>query len=188
MRLSSFLTGLTVIVTIGISIGLALARYMITTHRESALFGVIVFVIVLGFFLSIKLVNRWERVVVSRLGQLRYLTGPGLFFIIPIIDLLAYRIDTRLMTTGCSSEKSLTKDTIRLDVDAGRFWNVMDPEKGSAKVFGYQRAIRSADRIAPRDVIGKTRYAEMMAGKGKMNQALLKIIDHRVEPWFPGVN
>lgn len=67
---------------------------------------------------AIKVANQWNRAIVLRLGDFQSLRGPGLFFIIPIIDIVAYWIDTRVITTAFKAEKTLTKDTVPVDVDA----------------------------------------------------------------------
>ena len=73
-----------------------------------------------------KIADQWDRAVVLRLGHFRSLEGPGLFFIIPVIDTVAYWVDTRVITTSFKAEKTLTKDTVPVDVDAVLFWKVIE--------------------------------------------------------------
>ena len=79
---------------------------------------------------AIKVADQWEKAVILRLGKFRSLKGPGLFFIIPVIDAIPYWIDTRIITTTFKAEKTLTKDTVPVDVDAVLFWKVLDPREG----------------------------------------------------------
>lgn len=135
---------------------------------------------------TIKVANQWQRAVVLRLGRFHSLKGPGLFCIIPIIDTIAYWIDIRVITTTFKAEKTLTKDTVPVDVDAVLFWKVIDPKKAALEVADYEAAIGWASQTALRDVIGKTMLSDMLEGRNKISNELQVIIDERTEPW--GVN
>ncbi len=124
--------------------------------------------------------------MVLRLGRFRGLSGPGVFLMVPIIDTVAYWLDTRVITTGFKAEKTLTKDTVPVDVDAVLFWKVIDPEKAALAVADYTSAISWASQTALRDIIGKTMLADMLEGRDKISAQLQLIIDQRTEPW--GVN
>jgi len=151
-----------------------------------------VWIIIITLFIAIvvssaiKVAYQWERAVVLRLGNFRSIRGPGLFFIIPIIDTIPYWIDIRVITTNFKTEKTLTKDTVPVDVDAVLFWKVIDPKKAAIDVADYQSAISWASQTALRDVIGKTMLCDMLEGREKISMELQRIIDERTEPW--GVN
>lgn len=132
---------------------------------------------------SIQVANQWNRAIILRLGQFYALKGPGLFFIIPIIDSVAYWIDTRVITTAFNAEKTLTKDTVPVDVDAVLFWKVIDPKKAALEVADFENAIGWASQTALRDVIGKTMLSDLLEGRGKISNKLQVIIDERTEPW-----
>jgi regulator of protease activity HflC (stomatin/prohibitin superfamily) len=144
---------------------------------------VITFVIALVVSSSIKVANQWDRAVVLRLGKFHILEGPGLFFMIPIVDAISHWIDVRIIPTSFKAEKTLTKDTVPVDVDAVLFWQVVDPKKAALDVADYQSAIGWASQTALRDVIGKTMLSDMLEGRGKISDELQKIIDIRTEPW-----
>ena len=135
---------------------------------------------------AVKVANQWERVVVLRLGRFRSLEGPGLFFIMPILDTVAYRIDIRVITGTFRAEKTMTRDTVPVDVDAVLFWKVVNPKMAALDVADYVSAINWAAQTALRDVIGKTMLADMLEGREKLSAELQRIIDARTEPW--GVN
>jgi regulator of protease activity HflC (stomatin/prohibitin superfamily) len=137
---------------------------------------------------AIKVANPWDRAVVLRLGSFHALKGPGLFFIIPVIDTIPYWIDTRVITTSFKAEKTLTKDTVPVDVDAVLFWQVLDAKKAALAVADYQLSIQWASQTALRDVIGKTILSEMLEGRDKISSILQTIIDERTEPWGIRVN
>jgi regulator of protease activity HflC (stomatin/prohibitin superfamily) len=135
---------------------------------------------------AIQVADQWNRAVILRLGHFHALRGPGLFFIIPVVDAIPYWIDIRVITTGFKAEKTLTKDTVPVDVDAVLFWKVVDPKKAALDVADYASAISWASQTALRDVIGKTVLSEMLEGRDKISNLLQKIIDERTEPW--GIN
>jgi len=132
---------------------------------------------------AIKVANQWDRAVILRLGRFLNLKGPGLFFMIPIIDKIAYWIDIRVITTAFKAEKTLTKDTVPVDVDAVLFWQVIDPKKAALEIADYESAIGWASQTALRDVIGITLLSDMLEGRNKISHDLQKIIDERTEPW-----
>ena len=146
----------------------------------------ITFVVAILVSLATKVADQWDRAVILRLGQFHALKGPGLFFIIPVIDAIPYWIDTRVITSAFKAEKTLTKDTVPVDVDAVLFWKVVDSKKAALAVADFQSAISWASQTALRDVIGKTMLSDMLEGRDKISSILQKIIDERTEPW--GIN
>jgi regulator of protease activity HflC (stomatin/prohibitin superfamily) len=186
MRKSSSFAALIFIIISGIGVVIAFAIYKATASFESQWIAVIAFIIALIVSLSIKVANQWDRAVILRLGKFRSLKGPGLFFIIPIIDAIPYWIDTRVITVSFKAEKTLTKDTVPVDVEAVLFWKVLDPKKAALDVADYQSAISWASQTALRDIIGKTMLSDMLEGRDKISSELQKIIDIRTEPW--GIN
>ena len=186
MRKSSSFATLIFIVIFGIGVGLTYAMYNASANVQTVWIGVIAFFVALFVSLAIKVADQWDKAVILRLGKFRSLQGPGLFFIIPIIDSIAYWIDTRVITASFKAEKTLTKDTVPVDVDAVLFWKVLDPKKAALDVADYQSAISWASQTALRDVIGKTMLSDMLEGREKISSELQKIIDERTEPW--GIN
>jgi regulator of protease activity HflC (stomatin/prohibitin superfamily) len=186
MKKQSQFAGLIFILILGAGAGLAYAAYTPSSPDASKAIGVVAFILALIFAASINVAAQWDRAIVLRLGRFRAVSGPGLFLIIPVIDEVAYWIDTRVITASFTAEKTLTKDTVPVDVDAVLFWKVLDPKKAALDVADYQSAISWASQTALRDVIGKTMLSEMLEGRDKISAELQKIIDLRTEPW--GVN
>ena len=145
--------------------------------------AVILAILVAGSF---KIADQWEKAVVLRLGRYTGLRGPGPFFIIPFAERVAYWIDLRIITTSFKAEKTLTKDTVPVDVEAVLFWKVLNPEKAALEVEDYRSAISWASQTALREVIGKSFLSDMLEGREKLDAVLQKIIDHRTEQW--GIN
>lgn len=135
------------------------------------------------FLFAMKVASQWEKVVVLRLGKFIGLKGPGLFWVIPIIDNAVMWIDHRVMVTSFSAEKTLTKDTVPVDVDAILFWVVWDAEKAALEVKDYQAAISWAAQTALREIIGQMTLADILVGRAKMDEILQKTIDERSTPW-----
>lgn len=132
---------------------------------------------------ALKVASQWEKVIVLRLGKFKSLAGPGLFWIIPIVDTTPTWIDHRVMVTPFSAEKTLTKDTVPVDVDAVLFWVVWDAEKAALEVEDYKVAIAWAAQTALREVIGQMDLAHILIGRAKMDNELQRIIDERTTPW-----
>ncbi len=160
--------------------GAGFAATMYTGER-AYVFGLIV----LAAFIMIatKMANQWEKAVILRLGKFRKLAGPGLFFIIPVIDSVTAWIDQRVQVTPFTAEQTLTKDTVPVDVDAVLFWTVWDAEKAALEVKDYKNAVSWAAQTALRDIIGRTLLSEMLADREKIDQELRKVIDQKTEPW-----
>jgi regulator of protease activity HflC (stomatin/prohibitin superfamily) len=137
-----------------------------------------------GFFLfGLQVAQQWEKAVILRLGKFRGLRGPGMFWILPIIDFTSSWIDHRVMVTPFNAEKTLTKDTVPVDVDAVLFWLVWDAEKAALEVADYRAAISWAAQTALREVIGQMTLADILIGRAKMDADLQKVIDERTTPW-----
>jgi regulator of protease activity HflC (stomatin/prohibitin superfamily) len=172
-----------VIVCLGAA--LAYTAYSAESYKSYAIFGA---GLCIAYIISaaIHIANQWDRAVVLRLGHYHALRGPGLFFIIPVIDTIPFWIDVRVIATSFKAEKTLTKDTVPVDVDAVLFWKVIDPKKAALEVEDYQSAIGWASQTALRDVIGKTILSDMLEGRSKISDELRVIIDERTEPW--GIN
>jgi regulator of protease activity HflC (stomatin/prohibitin superfamily) len=137
----------------------------------------------LYFMFGLKVASQWEKAVVLRLGRFQRLAGPGSFWIIPIVDSVSNWIDHRVMVTPFSAEKTLTKDTVPVDVDAVLFWVIWDAEKAALEVADYRAAIAWAAQTALREIIGQSVLADILVGRAKMDADLQKIIDERTTPW-----
>lgn len=137
---------------------------------------------------ALKVASQWEKAVVLRLGKFHGLRGPGLFWIVPIVDTIPSWIDHRVMVTPFSAEKTLTKDTVPVDVDAVLFWVVWDAEKAALEVKDYQSAIAWAAQTALRDIIGRMMLADILIGRSAIDEELQHIIDERTTPWGVTVN
>jgi len=142
----------------------------------------------LSILFALKIANQWEKAVVLRFGKFRGLRGPGLFWIAPVVDTIPIWIDHRVMVTPFNAEKTLTKDTVPVDVDAVLFWVVWDAQKAALEVKDYQTAIAWSAQTALRDIIGKMMLADILVGRDMIDKELQKIIDERTTPWGVSVS
>jgi regulator of protease activity HflC (stomatin/prohibitin superfamily) len=133
--------------------------------------------------LAFKVAEQWEKAIVLRLGRFIGLNGPGPFWIIPIVDTIPAWIDHRVMVTSFTAERTLTKDTVPVDVDAVLFWVVWDAEKAALEVEDYRAAIAWAAQTALREIIGQMELADILVGRARMDEELQGIIDDRTTPW-----
>ncbi|MEO8354934.1 MAG: slipin family protein [Chloroflexota bacterium] len=132
---------------------------------------------------ALKVASQWEKAVVLRLGRFLGLRGPGVFWIIPIVDAIPSWIDHRVMVTPFAAQKTLTKDTVPVDVDAVLFWVVWDAEKAALEVENYRAAVDWAAQTALRDIIGRMMLANILIGRSELDRELQQIIDERTTPW-----
>jgi len=135
------------------------------------------------FFFGIKIANQWERAIVLRLGKFKSLKGPGPFFIIPIIESVVRSVDMRIRSTDFSSESTLTKDTVPVNVDAICFWMVWDAKKAILEVENFYLAIVLSAQTALRDIIGTHELAELLTHREKLGKRLQEILDEKTNPW-----
>lgn len=133
--------------------------------------------------LSVRLAYQWERAVILRLGRYTELKGPGIFWVIPLVDRVTMWLDSRVRATGFAAEKTLTADTVPVNVDAVLFWSVKDAEKAALQVEDYREAVAWAAQTALRDIIGKTDLAHMLVGRESIDVALKDLIDARTHDW-----
>ncbi len=141
---------------------------------------ILVAVIVL---LALKVADQWDRVIVLRLGKFHRLNGPGLFFIIPIVERIAQGVDMRIRATDFSSEATLTKDTVPVNVDAICFWMAWDAKKAILEVQNFYQANILSAQTALRDIIGTHELADMLTHRGELGKRLREILDEKTNPW-----
>ncbi|MFI5412632.1 MAG: SPFH domain-containing protein [Candidatus Micrarchaeales archaeon] len=171
-------------ILIGIVLSLIIAYFV---PGDTASF-MVAFVIILIIYLamSIKVLAEWRRAPILELGRYKGIYGPGIFFIIPIIQSMPYNYDLRTFPTTFSAEKTLTSDNVSVDVDAIMFSKVEDPEKTVLQVSNMLDSVTLAAQTALRDVIGKVELSKMIQGRSEIADDVKTLIDERVLPW--GVN
>jgi regulator of protease activity HflC (stomatin/prohibitin superfamily) len=135
---------------------------------------------------ALKMARQWEQAVILRAGRFLGVRGPGLFWIIPILDNVAALIDTRLRTTQFVAEQTLTRDTVPVDVDAIIFWIVTDVKRAALEVASYGEAIAWAAQTSLREMIGAADLAMLLTNRKAADQALRETISVKTADW--GIN
>jgi regulator of protease activity HflC (stomatin/prohibitin superfamily) len=153
---------------------------------DAALIGILAFValIIVIFLLSgIRVLREWERMPVLRLGRYVGLKGPGIIYLVPIIDRAPLKISTRLDTIQFRTESTLTKDNVPVNVDSVLYMKPVDLEKAVLQVENYYQATQLASQTTLREVIGKQSLNELLAEREKVGAKLREIIDEKTESW-----
>ncbi|MDP4224653.1 MAG: slipin family protein [Bacteroidota bacterium] len=180
MRTSSYSNPISVtVVIILLAITGGLYYFKMINAPTSVAFVIISFLI--GS--AIKIADQWEKAVVLRVGKYSGLKGPGLFFIVPIIDRISSFLDQRVRVTEFRAEQTLTKDTVPVNVDAVVYWTVWDVEKAALEVQEYNRAISFIAQTDLRDIIGKHELADLLQDREKIAEDLQKTLDANTNPW-----
>jgi regulator of protease activity HflC (stomatin/prohibitin superfamily) len=135
------------------------------------------------FLFSIKVVRQWEKVAVLRFGKFKHLQGPGVFWIIPVVDTLSSFVDQRIRVSNVSAESTLTRDTVPVNVDAIIFWMVWNAEKSILEVSSYVDAITLSAQTALRESIGRHNLAQMLSERETLGRELQRILDEKTNPW-----
>lgn len=131
---------------------------------------------------AIKIVQEYERGVIFRLGRVQGAKGPGLFFIIPIIDRM-FKVDLRTITLDVPSQDAITSDNVTVKVNAVAYFRVVDPVAAIIEVEDYQRATWQIAQTSLRNVIGQSEIDQLLQQRERINEQLQRIIDEATEPW-----
>jgi regulator of protease activity HflC (stomatin/prohibitin superfamily) len=141
----------------------------------------LIFVIIL-VSAAVKVVQEYERGVIFRLGRLVGAKGPGLFFIIPIVDRMV-KVDLRVVALDIPSQDCITNDNVTVKVNAVAYYRVVDPERAVVAVEDFRRATWQIAQTSLRNVIGQSELDELLGHREKINDQLQTIIDEQTEPW-----
>jgi regulator of protease activity HflC (stomatin/prohibitin superfamily) len=146
----------------------------------ASLIALLVAVIILSQ--SIKVVREYERVVIFRLGRFSGVKGPGIFFIIPIID-RAMKLDLRVFTIDVAKQVVITRDNVSVEVDAVIYYRVVDPARAIIQVNNYNLATSLLAQTTLRDVLGQIELDDLLAKREELNRKLQEILDRHTDPW-----
>ena len=137
----------------------------------------------LFFSASVQLVLHWDKVVVLRMGRFRSVHGPGLHVLIPLVDRIAEFVDTRIRATDFSAEKTLTRDTVPVHVDALAFWMIWDAKHAVLEVENYIEAVILSAQTALRDAIGKHELSSLLSEREELGKEIQMALDAKTNPW-----
>jgi regulator of protease activity HflC (stomatin/prohibitin superfamily) len=149
------------------------------------MFGLLIFIVVVGIPLllsGIRVVQEYERGVIFRLGRLIGAKGPGLFFIIPILDRMV-RIDLRTVTYELPPQEIISRDNVTIKVTAVLYFRIVNPNDAVTKIADYRLATVQVAQTTLRNVLGQSQLDELLAERATINVKLQQIIDEQTEPW-----
>ncbi|MGV8126425.1 MAG: slipin family protein [Methanothrix sp.] len=141
-----------------------------------------VLVAFLIIYQAIKIVREYERVVIFRLGRFSGVKGPGIFFIIPIIDRVIL-LDLRVFTIDVAKQVVITKDNVSVEVDAVIYYRVVEPERAVIQVENYKLATSLLAQTTLRDVLGQIELDDLLSKRDELNKKLQEILDRHTDPW-----
>jgi regulator of protease activity HflC (stomatin/prohibitin superfamily) len=152
----------------------------VTKQPWGALVGTLAGIYVL---FALRVADQWEKAVVLRMGRFQGLRGPGMFYVIPIVDSVSRVVDQRVRVTDVTAESALTKDTVPVNVDAIVYWVVWDAEKCVLEVENFFEAITLGAQSALREAIGAHELHDIITGRETMGKELQRILDEKTNPW-----
>jgi regulator of protease activity HflC (stomatin/prohibitin superfamily) len=131
---------------------------------------------------AVRILREYERAVVFRLGKLIGSKGPGVVFLIPLVDRMV-RMDLRVITINVAKQEVMTRDNVPATVDAVIYFRILDPEAAVVKVENYLQASTMIAQTTLRSVLGQCELDELLSHRDKINQTLQEIIDRHTGPW-----
>jgi len=155
-------------------LGLALTAYSVPA---------VLAVIALLLPKTMLVANQWEKAIILRLGKLRSISGPGLFWILPFVDEVASWIDQRIQTTEFKAEQALTRDTVPVSVNAIVFWQVYDTERAALEIVDYREAIERVSQTTLRETIGSSPLTTLLSERNMADSLLKDAIGAKTAEW-----
>jgi regulator of protease activity HflC (stomatin/prohibitin superfamily) len=149
----------------------------------SLIVAVFLFILIIAIIgAAVRIVPEYERGVVFRLGRVIDAKGPGLFFLIPIVDRMI-KVDLRTITLDVPAQEAITSDNVTVKVNAVVYFRVLDPVDAIIQVEDYRRATWQIAQTSLRNVIGQSQLDQLLSDREKINERLQHIIDEATEPW-----
>jgi regulator of protease activity HflC (stomatin/prohibitin superfamily) len=149
---------------------------------EAVTYIFVIMLIIIILSASIKVVREYERGIIFRLGRFIGAKGPGLFFLIPIVDRFI-KVDLRTVVVDIPRQKVVTKDNVSVDVDAAVYYRVIDPAKAILQVENYAQATNLLAQTTLRDVLGQVELDELLTRREELGKKISSIVDELTEPW-----
>jgi regulator of protease activity HflC (stomatin/prohibitin superfamily) len=144
--------------------------------------GIVVFILIVVVLSGLRVYNEYERAVIFRLGRLTPFRGPGVIFVIPVLE-RAVRIDLRTVTLDVPAQDVITKDNVSVKVSAVLYFRVVDPSRAVTEIANYLYATMQLAQTTLRSVGGQTELDELLSQRDKLNAQIQEIVDSQTEPW-----
>jgi regulator of protease activity HflC (stomatin/prohibitin superfamily) len=144
--------------------------------------GTLVGIAFLFGFSGIRIDREYERGVIFRLGRFHNIKGPGIYWIVPLVDQKA-QVDVRTKTVDIAPQETVTADSVTIKVNAVLYYRILDPSKAINKVENYQVAVYQTAMTTLRNVVGQNILDDVLQNRDKINYAVQGIVDEIAEPW-----
>lgn len=132
---------------------------------------------------TVRIAQQWEKAVILRFGRFNRVAGPGIYFVIPIVEHVTLHVDQRIIATPFSAEEALTADLVPLNVDAVLFWLVWDAKSACVEVENYPKAVAWSAQTALRDAIGQVNLAEVATRRRQLDREIQEVLDAKTQDW-----
>jgi len=132
---------------------------------------------------SLMMANQWEKAVVLRLGKLKQISGPGIFWIVPFVDSVSTWIDQRIQTTEFNAQEALSRDTVPVNVDAVVFWQIHDAQRAALEITDYRSAIERVAQTSLREMVGTTDLHTLLSDRKQSDERLREEIGRKTADW-----
>lgn len=149
------------------------------TYVVAGTVGAIVLLVVLG---GLRMDREYQRGVIFRLGWFQSVRGPGLYWVIPLVD-QKVRVDVRTRTVDIEAQETVTSDSVTIRVNAVLYYRITEPSKAVIAVANYQTATYQIALTTLRNVVGQHLLDEVLKDRNKINQAVRPIVDEVTDPW-----
>jgi len=154
-----------------------------TLDEKTAIVTAVIVAVLWGTIISgVRVAAQWERGVVLRLGNFQAVRGPGLFYIIPVIEYVRF-IDTRILVVNIPPQKVITRDNVPAEIDGALFFMVKDSEKAVIRIQDFRFAISQYSQAALRDVVGGLTLDELLSERQQVQSRIGEIIEERIKEW-----
>jgi len=144
--------------------------------------GIVILLGLAFLFMAVKVLNEYERAVIFRLGRIIDHKGPGIIFLIPVVDRMV-RVSLRTVTMDVPPQDVITKDNVSIKVNAVIYFRVMDPTKAVIEIENYLYGTSQLAQTTLRSVCGQSELDELLASREKVNLQLQEILDRHTDPW-----
>src|SRR5271156_723859 len=158
-------------------------QHLVNLLKTGAAIVIPIFVVLVIFLpQAVRILREYERGVIFRLGKLQGAKGPGIIFLIPMVDKMV-KMDLRVVTIDVPKQEIMTRDNVPVTVDAVLYFRVVDPQAAVVKVENFLKATSLIAQTTLRSVLGQAELDELLAQREKINQTLQEIIDRHTDPW-----
>ncbi|MDR0494283.1 MAG: hypothetical protein LBG95_01460 [Treponema sp.] len=145
--------------------------------------GIAIFLVMLLLVFSIRKADEWERAIVLRFGKFHKVRGPGLFFLLPVADRIAQTVDIRIRVSDFAAQKTLSGDSVTVDVDAVCFWLVWDPQKAALEVENYTDAVMYSSKTALRNSVSSHDLSTFLERSDIIEKQIQEEVDKKTTEW-----